>query len=828
MATTYTLAELLSWMRGEDRTVGWDAVLAFERNKTNLLLIQDYIVKFSQGDRIGPITGAIPTGGTAFREYIQNFVMDVPRLSYEDTGLDGSRANLRMAVLSGNQASIEKEVNRWKVTRILNYDPLDGPQLFLDLLLSQVSGDISADDKVRLDLSKSDNFRLMFAETLAEQELAGRIFKTLFNRLDDEKRVWTLGTIKRGNHVLLRPRSFRLRTQKGAQPGDGAILALVRMEGRDEGDDPGTAYRYLIPKDADKDYSATVLIKRQRILLSALTSSIGGAIGCTDFRYVLGNSVASATALEGGVAIPGGQPVPLERLTYEYGFGEQGGTIWADPQFRVVPFVLPASNGFVIEVRAHEVTVKWEVLLRFPGIFEYVYVNAPISGGDAGRLTPDFSVSVSVTYELDESAGLIVLKNFSCVSGLVSSRGMSGVMGVPEFGDEVFAAQFSEEHPAGEVARASARFSETLSRKIYLTEESGYLFEAGLLEQRIKVAIEKNFSFAFSASEFIEENLEFYFGNTLVPEEIRYPYDAGVFGRINPRLTTFAITESEPRLAAGTPFYAFEVFPERNGLKWAVEDLQRRAVGAGTIDENTGVYTPPAANQIEGRFTRVRVTATDPVTQFSSSALVTVVRSRLTINPLIQICNLDESVPLKLGYLKDDEDSPAPTVVINNPVPGESGSIESNNGVYTYVSNKDVVEGKTYVMDEIVATYKGYTASVYMVVTQTNPGITIQAPDSLEGLIEVALRAKFNNMDLTQYAEWSIEFNGPGSWHSETPGVYKVDEMAPQAFVFIRASYDAGPLGILEGHLLLALPLHDIPDVPLSVAETDGETGLAY
>ncbi|SDB68000.1 hypothetical protein SAMN03159290_06204, partial [Pseudomonas sp. NFACC13-1] len=159
---------------------------------------------------------------------------------------------------------------------------------------------------------------------------------------------------------------------------------------------------------------------------------------------------------------------------------------------------------------------------------------------------------------------------------------------------------------------------------------------------------------------------------------------------------------------------------------------------------------------------------------------------------------------------------------------GESGSIETNNGVYTYVSNKDVVEGKTYVMDELVATYKGYTASVYMVVKQINPRITIQAPDSLEGLTEVALRAKANGLDITQYAEWSIEFNGPGSWHSETPGVYQVDEMAPQAFVFIRASYDGGPLGILEGHLLLALPLHDIPDVPLSVAETDGETGLAY
>ncbi|SCZ21927.1 MULTISPECIES: hypothetical protein [unclassified Pseudomonas] len=47
MATTYTLAELLSWMKDQDRMSKWDAIVAMERNKTNLLLIQNYIDKFS-------------------------------------------------------------------------------------------------------------------------------------------------------------------------------------------------------------------------------------------------------------------------------------------------------------------------------------------------------------------------------------------------------------------------------------------------------------------------------------------------------------------------------------------------------------------------------------------------------------------------------------------------------------------------------------------------------------------------------------------------------------------------------------------------------------
>src|SRR5687767_8096640 len=80
MATTYTLAELLSWMKDQDRMSKWDAIVAMERNKTNLLLIQNYIDKFNLGSYIPPITGTIATGGTGgnFREYIQEFVMDVP------------------------------------------------------------------------------------------------------------------------------------------------------------------------------------------------------------------------------------------------------------------------------------------------------------------------------------------------------------------------------------------------------------------------------------------------------------------------------------------------------------------------------------------------------------------------------------------------------------------------------------------------------------------------------------------------------------------------------------------------------------------------------
>ncbi|SCW94853.1 hypothetical protein [Pseudomonas sp. NFACC05-1] len=828
MATTYTLAELLSWMKDQDRMSKWDAIVAMERNKTNLLLIQNYIDKFSLGSYIPSITGAIATGGIggSFREYIQDFVMDVPRLYFEDTGLDNSKANLRMAVVAGRQVSIEKDVTVWHVTRILDYDPLDGPSLFLDLLLPEVSGEIADNGNIRLDLSKSDNFRLTFAETQTEQELAGRVFKALFNRLDDEQRVWTLGTIKRGSNPMMQPRSFGLRTQRGGQEGEGAMLAFVRMEGRHEGDFPGASsgFRYLIPNDAGRDYSATVLVGRGRVVIAELVRSLGEMIDHDDFDYVFDddNRDIVVTAKGGGIKIPRGTfNHRLEMTTLL-------GPIWADLEVSHPEFLLAASERLKVELHGQQISVRWlcagtvrasmnVVATNYEGLQELIDIYPSKS--------LYYHLTVTAYYQLidDGAGGTLKRIRYDVESNVDPESGVD----IFKFGDAV-KRKLSLADPVDPIADLVGKLLILMGLLMVQAAEVLLNLLATDASGMIAGAIKEQFPTGRVVSGFIAENLALNYGETIQMLNLQSPYDVGLFGRINPAQTTFAITTPEPRIAAGTPHYAFEVFPERTGLKWTVGDLQRRAVSAGTIDENTGVYTPPAASQIEGRFTRVRVTATDPVTQFSSSALVTVVRSRLTINPLIQICDKDERVPLKLGYLKDDEDSPAPTVVINNPVPGESGSIESNNGVYTYVSNKEVVEGKTYVMDELVATYKGYTASVYMVVTQTTPAITIQVPDSLKGLTEVALRAIANNRDITEHVEWSIDFNGPGSWHSETPGVYKVDEMAPQAFVFIKASWDSVVIGVLEGHLLLALPLLDIPDVPLSVAETDGETGLAY
>ncbi len=324
----------------------------------------------------------------------------------------------------------------------------------------------------------------------------------------------------------------------------------------------------------------------------------------------------------------------------------------------------------------------------------------------------------------------------------------------------------------------------------------------------IEAAFRKELPSSLSVREFVEENLKLNFGNTIVGTDIQSPGDVSFFGRISPEQTSFAITTPEPLLAAGAS-HPFKTQPVISGLQWAVEDLRRSARNPGRIDPSTGVYEAPAVGQIEGHFTRVRVTATNPATNFRSSALVTVVANSLTINPLITYCGTGEEVSLTIGTLGEGPVD----VNVNNPGPG-SGHIKEVDGTYTYIAGPKV-EGDTYVLDEIVATYRGQSQSVYMLVKQFEPAITLSAIAGATELPpgQVQLKAESNGSDLTHLVdEWTILFDGPGHMDSDIPGRYHAGPNAEARFVCIMARWDSIVIGIYKGHVILPLPFQEFPN----------------
>jgi hypothetical protein len=677
-------------------------------------------------------------------------------------------------------------------------DPLQGPALYLDLLLDQVPGNIADDGRILLDLSKSDNFRLTFAQTAKEQRLGGGFFQTLFKQLPDEQRIYPLGKIEPGSDSLMRPQSFILRTQaSGAEARDsrspdfgrGAILIFVRMNGSvSDGDYPGvnSGFKYLIPDDAGKDYSATVLFSRERVLntmMASVIDDIRARIGKLDFTYVYDDNgrLLSATASAGELFIPGGNillaPVP-----------KPGGG-WIPVYLLTSDVTLPmvSARPLRLELNDDKISMQWE------SGDEYGFVL--VTGDEIYPCKLRSTVILKADYELadDTNAGAVL-------------RSSSFQLSVDE-------TLVDSPLPQDAVSPLSD-INWGLVLAILWVEITSLHKQS--FETQIKAAIKKEFKADISIDPFIKETIELNFGQAIQGSTIRAPYDVGFFGQINPTLTSFAISPMQPLMKQGAA-QQFTCEPKVTGLDWHVEHLISGSGNTGSIDSN-GLYRAPTAESIDGLFTRVRVTATARDGGYSSSALVTVVANELTVNPLIQVCDIGERVQLLAGSL----DAADVEWSIKNPVEGESGTVVADDtpeGDHIYIHGP-VVAGKTWVIDEIeVKNDAGQRRSVHVLALQKPPGLTLNRVESVslpQG--EVQLEAILNTAPAL--AEWQLPLGGPGTITPE--GLYRADPATRERFVLVSATVVHPIYGNFEGYTILPLPLIEFPAVvPARVINND-------
>jgi hypothetical protein len=790
--TSNSLESLLAWMQARpdnDPMLGWDAIVALERDRTNRLLIQEYINRFSNDAYLPAISAGVVDTDNQWMEYIRDFILDAPRLSFEYADLDRSKAQLSMVVVGGSQVSLKKNAYGWQAVKVSWIDPLQGPALHLDLHLDQVPGNIADDGRILLDLSKSDNFRLTFAQTAKEQRLGGGFFQTLFTQLPDEQRVYPLGKIEPGADRLMRPQSFALRTQaSGAEARDsrspdfgrGAILIFVRMNGSvNEGDYPGvdSGFKYLIPDDAGKDYSATVLFSRERVFNSMMASvidDIGTRIGNHDFTYVYDDNgrLVSATATAGELVIPATVhnflPVTLPDIGLVY------------PSVYNSEIVLPAVGLEALTVTAtgDKVSLRW----RSEGIAGVIFTAEPLSV-HAARLK--CSIDLVAEYELVEDA-----------------RG-DAVVQPSLFKLDITVVDDTAALP--EIA-APASDADWLLLFVYIWVQLRAAYDSDIRNSVVS-ALKQEFKADTSISPFIKETIKLNFGQAIQGSTIRAPYDVGFFGQINPTLTSFAISPMQPLMKQGAA-QQFTSEPKVTGLEWRVEHLIPGSGNTGSIDSN-GLYRAPTAELIEGLFTRVRVTATLSGGGYSSSALVTVVVNELTVNPLIQVCDIGERVQLLAGSL----DAADVEWSIKNPVEGESGTVVADDtpeGDHIYIHGP-VVADKTWVIDEIeVKNDTGQSRSVHVLALQKPPGLTLNRVESAslpQG--QVQLEAILNSH--SSPAEWQLPLGGPGTITPE--GLYRADPATKERFVLVAATVVHPIYKNFEGYIILPLPLIEFPAV---------------
>jgi hypothetical protein len=187
--------------------------------------------------------------------------------------------------------------------------------------------------------------------------------------------------------------------------------------------------------------------------------------------------------------------------------------------------------------------------------------------------------------------------------------------------------------------------------------------------------------------------------------------------------------------------------------------------------------------------------------------LVTVLLNELSVNPLIQVCDVGATVELAAGSLGGDRLQWS----IKNPVPGESGEIRPSDkpgGDHTYHQGPSIKD-RTYVLDEIEVknTRTNETRSVRVLAYKKPPGaiMNIVSADPAQG--KVQLEVIINGR--SKVAEWSLPLGGPGS--ISRTGMYQAPQTTTERYVLIFGSVEDPEWGLFECHLILPLPLVEFP-----------------
>lgn len=266
-----SIADIVEQMKQGSITWGWGAVCAFNRERLNRVLQQQWLDKYNGSNYLPAFSGTMDLNTTG-TEYgvMKNILLGKPLLSFEPARLDTSRAKLTLSILGGNFSVHEKSIGllyEFDVTEAHGYT------LTVELDLSLIVGMVDRLGRVTLDLSKGTRFSCNLVAPSDSQSKLGEYFDQRFKALPPERQVYVLGILDLKGGSDLTPTNFIVLTQRapGAEvagaknAADGAVVVMVKLRGSAHGGDIPAPERfpYLIPDDSDQDYSATIVLAQE-------------------------------------------------------------------------------------------------------------------------------------------------------------------------------------------------------------------------------------------------------------------------------------------------------------------------------------------------------------------------------------------------------------------------------------------------------------------------------------------------------------------------------------------------------------------------------------
>lgn len=614
-----TLTQYLNYLGTETRTMGWGALLIYDRAKTNALLAQEYIERFDKNQYFPPFNDSEETDQNAWSD-MQDFILDRPRLSFTNSNIASSRARLSMKVVGGKYVTLVKPIGTrlMDITSIALMDPLNAPSLHMDIRLEESNGGTITDEgRVLLDLSRGESYTFHLSSSEDRNRKLGLALEQEFRSWDDSRKVFELSRIVAGDDDL-QPHSFAVRTHSAARAGsasvsqeddqeEGAVLIGVALKGMSNGmfpiNDKDMPYLLPLVGPNEEPYSMNILLSNQQWI----AISLGQALQRLEAsRAIVLNYPTTPTGKITGVAARTGEIMPetfCYNLPTEFVW-YRGPRAYSLYRYEVLPASIDIGGAIEFKVIDDAIHLMWQS----PNTVRHVKFYVEDRKGDASKTYP-----ATVDTHFSVKYAFVIL----------TEGPDKGKLRLEQVGE-------LEDHFTMAIEDATGEFDvlNQFHRGIAAAWHSAMLETFNRF-----VAVITGAEVTINAMHL--NHLLFRSQQAAEPRTVYTPCDLTLLGTLAPDRLHFAISPLEPVIAAGG-VQPFSITPSDAQVKWSVDNLPGETGDKGAIGEDDGLYIAPPASSFEGETSRrILITARDG--EKFSQALVSITVSDISVYPHLQV-----------------------------------------------------------------------------------------------------------------------------------------------------------------------------------------------
>ncbi|WP_330444760.1 hypothetical protein IFU37_022855 (plasmid) [Pantoea agglomerans] len=578
-----TATDIINTLAGKTKTLGYDAVIAYDRDKINHLLEQQYVSRRADGTHLPPLSWTNSDATLQFSE----LTLSAPKISFENSDITDSRVSVTMDFISGSIAKLNSDS---QVTRYTRIRPGMGFYLKLDVELKKGAGSVSEQGQVLIEFAAGS-----VHTTNVDDDPAEEVIPYFQQWLKDNPVTYSVGRLDMSSlKTVLTPTDFIIRTQPrpdtGKETGRGAVLLFVLTTAHPAENVtslPDASYPWLIPDE----YSSVILLNNRLIMTSFIKTAMDKILDTGE--WVLGHG--SDTADDGAWVLKASDDATLRRdYVYLQTQGEVSQTWSGDftglstPKYEDFIYKL---KGVRLACNSSGLKLNTDTASSFVNHFAGIFFNCDIEKCGHVPLGSDitFSLSASNEYTLEVAPDNELIHVNQGDGNVVLDSDYDSKLG-----------NFVSEYEGPSLAQQLYNHLYTSLNTTLQNLLNSVKFDA------VNV-------FAVNHLLFPEQNV-----NRI--KAAFMPGDMVVFGDITASLTSLNVTPLTGTVAAGQSLQ----FRAGAGVTWSLSPED-----AGSISD-TGLYQAPPV--IDSALVNVKITATgsDGAT---SSAYVAVVPLPAMISP---------------------------------------------------------------------------------------------------------------------------------------------------------------------------------------------------